>query len=118
MPHFSAEALSRSLPERGIAYEHEGDLGGFRKPVPGSPNGGWQVKAFQGYADYMETPEFQAGLDRVIAWAREGPTAIMCAEAQWTRCHRRLVSDALLVRGFEVCHIRSDGRLERHRLTP
>jgi uncharacterized protein (DUF488 family) len=118
MPHFSADALSGSLAEHEIAYEHLGALGGFRKPVPDSPNGGWQVKAFQGYADYMYTPEFQAALERLTAWARELPTAIMCAEAQWTRCHRRLISDALLVQGFEVLHIRSDGRVERHELTP
>jgi uncharacterized protein (DUF488 family) len=118
MPHYSAESLSRALPEAGIAYEHRGELGGFRKPVPDSPNGGWQVAAFQGYADHMETPEFRAGLEAVIADAGSTPTVVMCAEAQWTRCHRRLISDALLVRGFEVCHIRSDGRLETHRLTP
>jgi uncharacterized protein (DUF488 family) len=118
MPHFSAAALSRSLPEAGIAYEHVGELGGFRRPVPGSRNGGWRVGMFQGYADYMQTPEFAAALDRVAGWARERPTAIMCAEAQWQRCHRRLVSDALLVCGFDVQHIRSDGRLEKHRLTP
>ena len=118
MPHFSADALSRTLPEAGIAYEHVGELGGFRRPVPGSPNGGWRVPAFQGYADYMQTPEFEAALGRAAGWARESPTAIMCAEAQWTRCHRRLVSDALLVRGFDVRHIRSDGRLEEHPLTP
>jgi uncharacterized protein (DUF488 family) len=118
MPHFSGDALSRALSEAGIAYEHVAELGGFRKPVPGSPNGGWRVKAFQGYADYMEAPEFAAALARVTERARERRTAIMCAEAQWTRCHRRLVSDALLVRGFEVCHIGSGGRLERHALTP
>jgi len=118
MPHFSSEALERALGEKGIAYEHVEDLGGFRKPEPDSPNGGWEVKAFQGYADHMRTPEFAAALERVIVWARESPTAIMCAEAQWRRCHRRLVSDALLVRGFEVRHIGSDGRLEPHSITP
>src|SRR5436190_4166672 len=118
MPHFNGEALSRSLPEAGIAYEHVGAMGGFRKPVPGSQNGGWRVAAFQGYADYMDTAEFRGALDKLMAEARQQPTAIMCAEAQWHRCHRRLVSDALLVHGFEVCHIRSDGRLERHELTP
>src|SRR3954454_12632118 len=118
MPHFAAEALERSLPEAGTAYEHMGELGGFRKPAPGSPNGGWQVAAFQGYADHMQTPEFQTALERLMGWARERPTAIMCAEAQWHRCHRRLVSDALLVHGFEVRHIGSDGRVQRHELTP
>ena len=118
MPHFSADALSRSLPEVGIAYAHVGELGGFRRPLPGSQNAGWRVPMFQGYADYLQTPEFADALECVAARARESPTAIMCAEAQWQRCHRRLVSDALLVRGFGVRHIRSDGRLEEHRLTP
>jgi uncharacterized protein (DUF488 family) len=118
MPHFGGEALSRSLPEAGIAYEHMGELGGFRKPVPGSPNGGWQVPAFQGYADFMQTPEFDRALGRLMTWARERPTAIMCAEAQWHRCHRRLISDALVVRAFEVRHIWSDSRVQLHELTP
>ena len=115
MPHFSAESLRHSLP---VEYEHMGMLGGFRKPVPGSPNGGWRVAAFQGYADHMETREFRDALEHLMTRARQQPTAIMCAEAQWHRCHRRLLSDALLVRGFEVQHIRSDGGLERHELTP
>jgi uncharacterized protein (DUF488 family) len=118
MPWFWGEALAESLPEAGIAYRHFKDLGGFRRPQPGSPNGGWRVEAFQGYADNMETESFRSALGELIREAGSRRTAVMCAEAQWTRCHRRLISDALVVRGFEVCHIRSDGRLERHKLTP
>jgi uncharacterized protein (DUF488 family) len=66
----------------------------------------------------MESESFQAALGRLVDEAGSRRTAVMCAEAQWTRCHRRLLSDALLVRGFEVCHIGSEGRVERHELTP
>jgi uncharacterized protein (DUF488 family) len=118
MPWFWGDELAHSLPQAGIAYRHFRDLGGFRRPRLGSPNGGWRVEAFQGYADNMESDSFQAALGQLIDEARERPTAVMCAEAQWTRCHRRLLSDALVVRGFEVCHIGSGGRVERHELTP
>jgi uncharacterized protein (DUF488 family) len=119
MPWFWGDELARSLPEAGIAYEHFRDLGGFRRPRPDSPNGGWQVEAFRGYADNMESASFRAALDRLMGTADGGRrTAVMCAEAQWTRCHRRLLSDALLVRGFEVVHIASNGRAEQHVLTP
>src|SRR4051794_25596877 len=118
MPWFWGDALAESLPAEGIAYEHFRDLGGFRRPQPGSPNGGWRVAAFQGYADNMDSETWRAALDRLQAAAAEKRTAVMCAEAQWTRCHRRLISDALVVRGFEVCHIGSGGRVERHSLTP
>jgi uncharacterized protein (DUF488 family) len=118
MPWFWGDALATSLPEAGIAYEHFRDLGGFRRPQPGSPNGGWRVEAFQGYADNMESDSWRGTLDRLQALAAERRTAVMCAEAQWTRCHRRLISDALVVRGWEVLHIGSSGRLERHSLTP
>lgn len=118
MPWFRGDELARSLPEAGIAYEHFRDLGGFRRPRPGSPNAGWQVEAFRGYADNMESESFRTALERLVAEARTRRVAVMCAEAQWQRCHRRLISDALVVRGFEVCHIGSRGRAERHALTP
>jgi uncharacterized protein (DUF488 family) len=118
MPWFWGDELARTLPGEGIAYEHFRDLGGFRRPRPDSPNGGWQVEAFRGYADNMETDAFRAALELLMQQAREARTAVMCAEAQWTRCHRRLLADALLVRGFEVLHIGSDGRVKRHELTP
>jgi uncharacterized protein (DUF488 family) len=118
MPWFWGDALARELPAEGIAYEHFADLGGFRRPRPDSPNGGWRVDAFRGYADNMESDSFRTALDRLIGEAETGKrTAVMCAEADWHRCHRRLISDALVVRGFEVCHIGSRGGVERHELT-
>jgi uncharacterized protein (DUF488 family) len=119
MPWFWGDELARSLPEADIAYEHFRDLGGFRRPLPGSPNGGWRVEAFRGYADNMESEAFRSALGELIGKVENGKrVAVMCAEAQWHRCHRRLLSDALVVRGFEVCHIASDGRTQRHELTP
>lgn len=104
-PQFNRTALPRWLPEAGVGYVHLRQLGGRRAPVPGSPNGGWREPGFRGYADYMSSSEFAAGLDRVEVLARERPTAIMCAEALWWRCHRRLIADALTVRGWRVEHL-------------
>jgi uncharacterized protein (DUF488 family) len=104
-PQFNREALSAWLPEAGIGYLHLPGLGGRREPVPGSPNGGWRERAFQGYADHMGSPEFQEALAQLEAAARELPTAVMCAEAVWWRCHRRLISDALVARGWRVEHL-------------
>ena len=118
MPWFGGDALAQCLPATGIAYEHFGDLGGFRRPRRDSPNGGWRVEAFRGYADHMASPEFGDALARLEALARERRTAVMCAEAQWTRCHRRLISDALTTRDWEVRHIGSSGGEEIHALTP
>jgi uncharacterized protein (DUF488 family) len=117
LPHFDAEALREALPARGIAYEHYPELGGRRSRVPSSPNGGWEVAAFQGYADHMASAEFARGLTRLEAWARERSVAAMCAEAPWWRCHRRLLADALLVRGVPVRHILGAGRAAEHELT-
>jgi uncharacterized protein (DUF488 family) len=117
MPHFSKPELERSLPELGIEYEHMSELGGFRRPQRRSVNTGWSAGGFRGYADHMQTREFALALERLEAIAAERKTAIMCAEALWWRCHRRLVSDALLVRGWRVRHIDPRGRLEDHRLT-
>lgn len=118
MPHFGKAELERSLPDRGIDYVHAPELGGFRRAASDSPNGGWRVAAFRGYADYMRTPTFATALARLIAWASERPTAAMCAEALWYRCHRRLIADALTIRGFEVRHIASDGSQTSHELPP
>lgn len=117
-PQFAREALERSLPGRGIEYIHAPALGGFRRPAPGSVNRGWEHPAFQGYADYMQSAEFAAALDRLAGLAAESPTAIMCAEAQWWRCHRRLISDALLVRGWSVLHLGLRAQPVAHELTP
>jgi uncharacterized protein (DUF488 family) len=117
LPHFNAEALRAALPADGIAYEHFEELGGRRSRVPGSPNGGWEVAAFQGYADHLASEEFARGLARLEAWARERSVAVMCAEAPWWRCHRRLLADALLVRGWEVRHIVDAREAAPHVLT-
>jgi uncharacterized protein (DUF488 family) len=113
-PHFNTEVLADEL-ER---YEHLPELGGRRRPVRDTVNDGWEVEAFRGYADHMATAEFARGMERLEALAAEVPTAAMCAEAPWWRCHRRLVCDALLVRGWDVRHILPDGRLAAHELTP
>ncbi len=118
-PQFGADALRAELEGAGIAYQGLGErLGGRRRPRRDSPNTGWRVAAFGAYADHMQTPEFAAGLERLESLARKQRTAIMCAEGDWRRCHRRLISDALVVRGWRVAHIRPDGRSEEHVLTP
>jgi uncharacterized protein (DUF488 family) len=104
-PQFNRDALSGWLGEAGIVYRHMPALGGRRSPDPGSPNGGWREVAFQGYADHMRSAEFQDALTALEAAARESPTAIMCAEAVWWRCHRRLIADALVARGWRVEHL-------------
>ena len=105
-PHFNIDVLAASLASSGIAYEHFRELGGRRRPRPDSRNNAWRNDAFRGYADYMETPEFEAGVARLLILAAEnGSTAMMCAEAVWWRCHRGLVSDYLKARGIEVMHI-------------
>jgi uncharacterized protein (DUF488 family) len=117
MPWFNGGELDRSLGAAGIGYEHFEALGGRRAPQPGSTNGGWRVGQFQGYADHMASDGFRAALARLEALAAQRRVAIMCAEAQWTSCHRRLTSDALLARGHEVLHIDSRGHTRAHELT-
>jgi uncharacterized protein (DUF488 family) len=117
LPHFGRDTLAAGLPERGIEYRHMVGLGGRRSARPDSPNGGWRGLAFRGYADHMATPEFGAALNELEALAAKRPTAIMCSEGLWWRCHRRLISDALLARGWRVRHIAPDGRLSDHELT-
>ena len=116
-PQFNSEALEQTLADAGIEYLHLEPLGGRRNPGPGSPNAGWQVGQFRGYADHMESEEFTGALGRLRELAASKRTAVMCAEAQWWRCHRRLLSDALLVRGHEVVHIGARGETQTHELT-
>lgn len=104
-PQFNRDALADWLPAAGIAYRHMPGLGGRRAPVPGSENGGWRELAFQGYADHMRSPEFQSALAELETAAKASPTAVMCAEAVWWRCHRRLIADALVARGWRVEHL-------------
>ena len=113
-PHFDDDALAVELAPRGIAYVHLPELGGRRAPVPGSPNDGWRVPGFKGYADHLATDEFARGLARLEAQASARRTAVMCAEADWRRCHRRLLSDVLTVRGWDVGHIGPDGAVTPH----
>jgi uncharacterized protein (DUF488 family) len=117
-PQFHAEALARSLPGRGVKYVHVPDLGGWRRPTQGSPNSGWRNESFRGYADYAMGQGFAAGLSRLRELAAAERVAIMCSEALWWRCHRRLVADRLVVTGDVVCHIGPDGRASEHELTP
>jgi uncharacterized protein (DUF488 family) len=117
-PQFNKENLATSLSAHDIAYEHFPELGGRRKPNPNSTNTAWRNASFRGYADYMETEEFRKGIDRLVDLASQiGPTAIMCAEAVWWRCHRALISDFLKVRGIEVTHIVDANKTEPHPFT-
>ena len=118
MPHFNQLELDEALAAESIRYVHFKELGGRREPRPETPNTGWDTPAFQGYADHMATGEFETGLERLLALRSERVTSVMCAEALWWRCHRRLLSDALVVRGLHVRHIGADGRLSEHRVTP
>ena len=114
---FDTDRLAEWLPEAGIEYRHLPRLAGWRRPLPDSPNAGWRNESFRGYADYALTEEFAAGLAELLQIARERRTAMMCSEALWWRCHRRLVADRLVAQGIEVVHIASDGRGAPHRLT-
>ena len=117
-PQFNQTALEESLRETGIAYEPFGEeLGGRRNPRPGGGPSPWRNRSFRGYAEYMETDEFAHGLERLEALGSERRVAIMCAEGEWRRCHRRMISDALAGRGWRVTHIRPKGGLEGHELT-
>ena len=122
-PHFGSEALAASLASAGIGYAHAEPLGGRRggDVHAASPNTAWRNAAFRAYADYMATPQFRAALDRLIGLSRERRTVIMCAEAVPWRCHRRLITDALLARGIPVADITGPGgatpaRLSEHAL--
>jgi uncharacterized protein (DUF488 family) len=117
-PQFNKETLADSLAKAGIRYEHFPELGGRRKARPDSRNTAWRNASFRGYADYMETEEFDKGVKRLLDIATEfGPAAIMCAEAVWWRCHRSLISDYLKARGIEVMHILDANKTEPHPYT-
>jgi len=118
MPRFNLEALAHDLPARGVHYVHLPQLGGRRRPSRASPNGGWKVEGFRGYADHMLSAEFADGFERLQTLGRGRATAMMCAEGLWWRCHRRLVSDALTVDGWNVVHGGPNGEATVHELTP
>jgi uncharacterized protein (DUF488 family) len=116
-PHFSRVNLETALPSRGIAYRWMPGLGGLRLPVASSTNTGWRVEGFRAYADHMQTPDFAMARAELEAWADSAPTAFMCAEADFHQCHRQLLADALVVRGWEVLHIASATASAQHTLT-
>lgn len=118
MPHFGADSLAVELPRHGIRYLPLKELGGRRRARRDSPNTGWRVAGFRGYADYMASEPFERALAALEQEARRRRTAVMCAEGLWWRCHRRLVADALVARGWRVVHVAPDGRAETHELTP
>lgn len=117
-PWFASEAMAQHLPGAGVAYHWLPQLGGRRRAQAGSPNGAWRNAAFQGYADHMASAEFAEGLDAALELAATRRTALMCAEAVWWRCHRRLISDLLTARGVHVCHILDATHVQRHVLHP
>lgn len=117
-PWFGSDAMSEQLPRDGVGYKWIPQLGGRRSVLPGSPNGGWRNSSFQGYADHMASAEFANGLEQALAAAAQGRTALMCAELLWWRCHRRLISDLLVHRGYQVLHIQTERAPESHHLNP
>jgi uncharacterized protein (DUF488 family) len=120
-PQFNTDALPAPLAEAGIGYRHIRALGGLRhhpKGAPPSRNTLWRSDAFRNYADYAATPAFRAGLDELKALGGEHRCAIMCAEAVWWRCHRRLISDYLLAEGEAVEHIMGLGQVDPAAITP
>lgn len=117
-PQFGKEELAPALRAAGVQYVHLPELGGFRRPLPDSPNAAWRNESFRGYADYMQTPQFEAALTELLELAAGERTAIMCAEAVPWRCHRSLIADAVVARGLSVGDIVSATRCQPHSLTP
>ncbi|MBV9303597.1 MAG: DUF488 domain-containing protein [Acidobacteriaceae bacterium] len=117
-PQYEEKSLRSFLAEHRIEYIHLPALGGLRHPKKDSPNSGWRNASFRGYADYMQTPEFDTAIEDLMARAAEKRTVLMCAEAVPWRCHRSLVGDALLVRGVDVEDIMSEKSSRSHQLTP
>ena len=116
-PHFNKDALTVSLPENGISYYHFDNLGGRRKARPDSVNQVWRHPSFRGYADYMETEEFETTVEELKEIAREKRTTLMCSEALWWSCHRAMVSDYLKVQDWEVLHIMGPDKTTEHPYT-
>lgn len=116
-PQFNKEILSVTLKDNNIGYTHLPELGGLRHTKPDSPNAGWRNASFRGFADYMQTAEFESGLAELISISQKERVAIMCAESVPWRCHRSLIADALLVRGINVEHIISLEDCKTHMLT-
>ena len=117
-PHFNAKPLALALEDAGITYRHMAPLGGRREPAPSSPHGAIKDPLLRSYADHMATTEFREALEELVEIAAARRTAIMCAEADPNRCHRRLIADALTLRGLKVLHILDETTSEAHVLPP
>jgi uncharacterized protein (DUF488 family) len=117
-PQFGAEALAAALGAVDIGYRHFAALGGLRRPRPDSVHTAWTHPSFRGYADHMDTAAFSGALAELVTYGSVAPTAVMCAEALWWQCHRRLLADALAARGVTVVHILGSGKTQAHELTP
>ena len=116
-PQFNTDTQAQSLRDAGLQYRHLPELGGLRKPKKDSINDGWRNASFRGYADYMQTEEFQRALEELMAYSTDKKTAIMCEEAVPWRCHRSLIADALVSRGWDIRHIMSPEKATPHVLT-
>lgn len=117
-PQFNKAELAGALETIGIQYKHQPKLGGRRKARPDSKNTAWNNESFRGYADHMETPEFQQGIEELLKLAQLQPTTVMCAEAVWWRCHRSMIADYLKAAGVKVLHILGEKKTEEHPYTP
>jgi uncharacterized protein (DUF488 family) len=117
-PQFNEDSLPGSLKNAGFGYVHMPGLGGLRHAKRDSLNPGWRNASFRGYADYMQTPEFEQSLDELVQLANQERIVLMCAEAVPWRCHRSLIADALLVRGIRTEDIMGPNRRQVHALTP
>ena len=118
---FNADVLPAALAAAGIGYEHVSALGGLRsrrREVPQEVNAFWENASFHNYADYAMSDAFAEGLAHLRELGAKAPTAAMCAEALWWRCHRRIITDYLLAAGEEVKHIMADGKITDAKLTP
>lgn len=117
-PQYSRDAMPAALAAAGVEYRALPALGGRRKPVTGSVNAGWRVEAFRAYADHLASDEYRQGRAELMALALERRTCVMCAEAVWWRCHRRIIADDFSARGWTVEHLMGAGKRTRHALQP
>ncbi len=117
-PQFNSDVLEKSLEASGIGYVHLAGLGGLRRAKKDSMNQAWKNTSFRGFADYMQTEEFEEGIVKLVGLGKDRKTVIMCAEAVPWRCHRSLIGDALVARGIEVADIMSRHSVKNHALTP
>jgi uncharacterized protein (DUF488 family) len=117
-PRFNQDTLDKALQQAGIRYHHCAELGGFRRARKDSVNTAWTSRAFRGFADYMQTPAFSQALTKLIELAEKETVALMCAEGNPYRCHRRLIADALIVQDTRVMHIATRRSATWHTMTP